>query len=344
MTKKYNVMSLEKWAAQIFHACDLSQDHAAITASILVRAEARGYATHGMMRMPSYVERLRTGVFNPRPAMQHRSFTGGIVIDADGGIGQVAASFALDLGLAALETNSSVLIAIQSCGHLGAIGLYALKAADAGAFCLIGQRTPPDLIMPGFSRPAIGDNPISFGCPCPGADSIVFDMACSVVSGGRIRMAAQAGQLIPQDWALDQNGYPTTDPKQALQGALLPVGGYKGIGIAMLVECLAGAIAANESSLKLDRNVIPGGGAPGRQSAFLWMAKPSAFSQPEHFAEYMTQWTNLYLAAGGHEARLPGQHSAKLERLAFAQGVSLSKVVERELLELGSRMGVPFGA
>jgi LDH2 family malate/lactate/ureidoglycolate dehydrogenase len=341
---KYDAVKLEEWATQIFASCGLAADHAATTAAILVRTEARGYTTHGVVRMPSYVERLHKGIFNPRPKMTHRSFPGGIAVDADGAMGQVAASYAVSLGQAALDNCASVLIAVGSCGHLGALGIYALQAADAGAFCMIGQRTPPALAMPGFIQPAIGDNPIAFGCPCPGTNSVVFDMACSIVAGGHIRMAAQAGQAISEDWAVGPNGSPTTDPKLALQGALLPVGGHKGIGIAMMVECLAGAMTASASSLSFDRNVIPEGGAPGRQSAFLWMAKPTVFTLHEYFAEYMTQWTNSYLAAGSSNARIPGQRSAKLERLAFAQGITLSKIVENELTKLGSRVGVPFAS
>jgi LDH2 family malate/lactate/ureidoglycolate dehydrogenase len=137
--------------------------------------------------------------------MTHHSAAGGIIVDADGAIGQVTASYATDLGLAALTTNASVFVAVQSCGHLGALGIYALKAADAGALCLIGQRTPPALALPGFSGPAIGDNPIAFSCPNPNSHPIVFDVACSVV-GGNIRIAAQEGEPIPKGWALDRAG------------------------------------------------------------------------------------------------------------------------------------------
>lgn len=339
---KYNAARLKDWTTRIFEKCDVHPDHATITAEALVRTEARGYKTHGLTRVPSYVERLKTGVFNSRPKMQHRSMLGGIVLDADGAIGQVAATYATELGLAGLKKSASVLVTIQSCGHLGALAIYALKAADAGAFCMIGQRTPPSLALPGFTDPAIGDNPIAFGCPCPMADPIIFDVACSVVAGGHIRMAAQEGQPIPEGWALDNDGNAATDAKRALQGALLPMGAHKGIGIAMMVECLSGAMAATASSLKIERNRMPDGGAPGRQAAFLWMAKPDAFSLREYFDEYMSQWTKLYLTAGGSQARIPGRHAAYLERLALAQGITLSKEVEMELMQLGSRMDVPF--
>ena len=329
---KYKVAQLTQWTTRIFVRCGLNSDHAAMVADVLMRTESRGYKTHGLIRVPSYVERLKNGAFNIRAKMQHRSMPGGIMLDADGAIGQVAATHATELGLAGLEKSASVLVVIQSCGHLGALGIYALKAADAGAFCLVGQRTPPSLALKGFTAPAIGDNPIAFGCPCPSADPIIFDIACSVVATGHIRMAAREGRAIPNDWAIDKDGNPTTEAERALQGALLPMGGHKGIGLAMMVECLAGAMAATALSLNLERNVIPEGGAPGRQAAFLWLAKPAALSLRDHFDEYMSQWTELYQAAGGSQARIPGRHAAHLERVALAQGITLSKAVETELI------------
>jgi LDH2 family malate/lactate/ureidoglycolate dehydrogenase len=334
--------TLERWTAGIFESCGLPREHAAETAAILVRSEMRGYKTHGMTRVPSYVERLRTGDFNPRARLRHRAVPGGIVFDADGAIGQVAGPHAVRLGLEALRASASVMVCVQACGHLGALGIHALLAAEAGAFCMIGQRTPPVLAMPGFTRPAIGHNPIAFGCPIPGADPIVFDVACSVAARGHILMAARRGEPIPEGWAVDETGAPTTDAERALRGALLPAGNHKGIGIAMMVECLAGALAANAASLDPERNVVREGGAVGRQGAFIWLVKPDAFSEAGHFAEYMAQWTGAYCAAGGDEARLPGERAAALERRARTDGIALPAEIQQELTDLGARLGVPF--
>ena len=112
-----------------------------------------------------------------------------------------------------------------------------------------------------------------------------------------------------------------------------------------MVECLAGALAASASSLYApDRNVILEGGAPGRQSAFLFMIKPDAFTVRKHFVEYMKQWTDYYLRVGGRDARLPGQRAADLERKARLRGIALSKSVTSELIRVGARSGVPFVA
>jgi LDH2 family malate/lactate/ureidoglycolate dehydrogenase len=308
-----------------------------------VRSEVRDYKTHGMTRVASYVERLHAGDFNARANMQHRSFPGGIVLDADGAMGQVAGPHAVRLGLEALAVGAaSVFIAVRACGHLGALGIHALRAAEAGAFCIIGQRTPPLLALPGFPRAAIGHNPIAFGCPVPGSDPIVFDVACSVAARGHILLAARDGRPIPEGWALDASGSPTTEANAALEGALLPMGGHKGIGIAMLVECLAGAMTATAASLAPEKNIIREGGAVGRQGAFVWMLRPDVFTDDDFFGKYMSQWMEIYLSAGGKQARLPGGRGSALEQDAGARGITLSAATERELAQLGSRLGIPF--
>lgn len=333
---------LAQWVAQVLEACKVPADDARRAAFLLVRSEARGFGTHGLTRLPSYVDRLLAGDFNPRPRQEHRVFPGGIVLDADGAMGFVAAPYAIDLALAALDTSATVLVSIQNCGHLGALGVHALQAAEAGALCVIGQRTPPLLALEGFAGPAIGHNPIAFACPVPGEAPVVFDMACSVAARGHILVAAREQQALPPGWALDAKGRPTTDANEALAGSLLPAGGHKGMGIAMLVECLAGALAATAQSLQLPADEIPLSGAVGGQSAFVWLVRPQAFTDADSFAGYMTRWTRHYVARGGAQARLPGQRGAQLEAQAREHGMGLPASVLQALQALGQRRGVPF--
>lgn len=323
-------------------AAGVFREHARTAAHMLVRSEMRGYKTHGLTRLPSYLDRLRAGDFNPEPVMAHTSIPGGVVLDADGAMGQVAGPEAVRLGLDALQNSASVLIAVRSCGHLGALGIYALLAAEAGVFCMAGQRTPPMMATQGFSRAAIGHNPIAFGCPMPGRPAIVFDIACSVAARGHILLAAREGRSIPEGWALDADGHPTTDAQRALEGPMLPMGGHKGIGIAMMVECLAGAMTASADSLDAASHAIRRDGAAGRQGAFLWLVKPHAFAAQDHFTSYMAQWADNYLDAGGGAARLPGHRGDALEQEGREQGVALPEALAQELAALAQRLSLPF--
>lgn len=333
---------LERWTTKVFETSGMPHDDAALSARLLVRSELRGYGTHGMTRVASYVERLAAGAFNPRPTMSHRGVPGGIVLEADGAMGQIAGPHALSLGMAELERSASVLVVIRECGHLGALGIHALMAAEAGLFCIVGQRTPPLLSMPGFKAPAIGHNPIAFGCPMPNAPPLVFDIACSVAARGHILLAAREGRPIPEGWAVDADGMPTTDAKRALAGALLPMGGHKGIGIAMMVECLAGALGASADARLPDRNRLPETGAVGRQGGFMWLVRPAAFGEAAGFDAAMAGWTDGYVDAGAPDARLPGSRGAALEARGRADGLSLPAAIVAELSALGGKLGLPF--
>ena len=336
MSTHWSPDTVEQWTARIFEVCGVPQDHAAEAASMLVRSELRGYKTHGMTRLSSYVNRLKANEFNPKPTMTHRAFAGGIVLHADGALGQIAGPHAVRLALEALKTSASVLVVMQSCGHLGALGIHTLLAAEGGAFSMMGQHTPPALALEGFRAPAIGHNPIAFGCPLPGHAPIVFDVACSVAARGHILLAAREGKPIPEGWALDSEGRPTTDANRALEGSLMPMSGYKGMGIAMMVECLAGALAASAGSLGASRG-------EAMQDAFLWLVRPESYAGREAFDQYMRQWTQTYVAAGD-DARLPGARGDVLEREARESGMTLPAPIAQDLIALGERLGVPFPA
>jgi LDH2 family malate/lactate/ureidoglycolate dehydrogenase len=257
-------------------------------------------------------------------------------------MGHVVGPHAVQLARKALESCATVLVAVQDCGHLGALGMHALLGAEAGYFCLVGQRTPPLLAMEGFRGAAIGHNPIAFACPVPEAPPLVFDIACSVAARGHILVAARDGRDIPEGWALDAQGRPTTDANAALEGSLLPMGGHKGMGIAMMVECLAGALAATAASLEPSANRVPTAGAIGGQGAFLWMVDPRRFVDSDLFTASMTQWIDRYRASGGDAAHLPGRRGALLEASCRERGLPLAPALLAELQALGKRRGISF--
>ena len=337
--RRYAAADLERWTAAVFANAGVAGDDARVIAQTLVRTDLRGYGTHGMTRVASYFQRYAEGDFNPRPEIRVDVRDGVIIVDADGALGHVAAPVLQAAALGELKKRPQVFVAVRECGHLGALGIHALAAAEAGAFCMLGQRTPPLLAMEGFTEPGVGHNPIAFGCPLAGHDPLVFDIACSVAARGHILVAAREGKPIPPGWAVDSDGNPTTDSRAAAHGMLMPMGGHKGIGIAMLVECLAGAFRATAESLSNFVARVPAGGAVGRQSAFFWYMDPGAFAGRPIFDAYMTRWTGIYESAGG---RLPGTRGAGLEQAGRTTGLAIASGIERELRALGAQVGVPF--
>jgi LDH2 family malate/lactate/ureidoglycolate dehydrogenase len=337
-------VDLRAWSTGILEACGMQHAHGAAAASLIVRSDMRGRTTHGVARLRSYFDMMNHGLLNPRPKMSHETRGGAIVFEADGALGHVAAPEIIELALTALKDQATVLVVVREIGHLGSLGIHALAAAEAGAFCLVGQQAPPVMAMRGFTRAALGNNPIAFACPMPGADPLVFDMACSEAARGHILLAAREGRSIPENWAVDEAGEPTTDPQRALRGALLPAGGHKGMGIAMMVEVVAAALGANAASMARPRPQAREGGGSSRVGAFFWFVDPGAFGSRALFDTYMAQWTGFYLASAPDAARLPGQRAAELERTALETGIALSDATVRELRVLGDNLGVPFPA
>jgi LDH2 family malate/lactate/ureidoglycolate dehydrogenase len=339
LARRYAVPALEEWISYVLKSSGVPTEHAGSAAQLLLRSDLRGYETHGIARLPTYVARLRAKEFNPTPAMRHSTSPGLVIFDSDGAMGHVAAPLAIDVGLQALQQHASVFVSLRDCGHLGALGIHVLRAAEAGAFCIAGQMTPPRLAMPGFSGAAIGHNPIAFACPVPRHEPIVFDVACSVAARGHIMKAAREGSAIPEGWAVDAEGNSTTIASAALEGNLLPMAGHKGLGIAMMIQCLAGMFGAPGPVSKAAATTE---GAGGRQPGFFWLLAPNAANNGPAFQAMMHDWIAYFTKAGGAQARLPGLRGAALERTSRKSGIVLPPAVESELFSLGKNLNLSF--
>jgi len=347
MASRFELESLRAWATQVLKELCVPEADARLTAELLVRAEARGLPSHGIGRLPSYVQKLRSGEVNARPVMRWHERPGLVTLQADGALGQVAAWRTLERGLALLADAPVVACRLIECGHLGALGLYALRVAEAGSMAIVAQRTPPLMSLPGMLGPVIGNNPLAFASPVRGRQPLLVDMASSVTARGHILLRARSGEKIPQGWALDASGKPTTDADAALSGALLPSGGHKGLALAMLVEMLAGALSATPESVRqVSAQVrVPASGAVGRQSAFFLLVNAQALGGPDTAclaADYMRAWCEDYLGRGGPQARLPGRRGAQAERTAHRDGLRIDEATLTELKALGAELGHPL--
>ena len=233
---------LRKFAREVLTRVGVPSDHAAMTANSLVEADQRGVHTHGLAYLPVYVQRLMAGGINPAPAIRlvsERPSTA--LIDGDNGLGQVVGVQAIQLAINKAREHGAGLVGVRNSNHFGAAAHYAMAAAREGMIGLAMSNIGPTMAPWGGITPCYGNNPISYAVPT-GEAAIVLDMATSVVSRGRISAAAARGETIPLGWACDREGRPTQDPNLALEGLLLPVGGYKGYGIALLIDILSGVL------------------------------------------------------------------------------------------------------
>lgn len=238
-----SVADAEDFARRVLIAVGAREDDAAITSENLVFADRSGIASHGLLRLPLYAEAAEAGGINISAKMTWiRKGPGGGLLDADGAFGQVAMQEAAGFAIAELDRSASVTVSVQDSVHFGAGAFWVNKLAERGYIGLATSTTGPAVTPFGGSGKVLGTNPLSIGMPTEDGPSMAVDMATSTGAYGKVVAARNAGATLPQGWAVDAQGNPTTDPQQALDGALTAFGGHKGSALAIAIEGLSAAL------------------------------------------------------------------------------------------------------
>jgi LDH2 family malate/lactate/ureidoglycolate dehydrogenase len=336
----YTTEDLTGWAAAVFRACGVPDADADTTAAVLVRTNLRGIDTHGVSRIPVYAEKVLSGEVNAKAKPTSSIRDGVLYFDGDGGIGQAVATKAVRAAIAAAKQTSVLSCVITNSGHLAAIGMFVLEAAEAGLVAVLCQETPPLMALAGSPRPAIGNNPIAFAAPVRDGAPLVFDMATSAVARGSVLDAVREGTELPQGWAIGPDGEPTTDPATALKGSMLPIAGHKGIGLAMMVQVLAGSLSGSTASASATK--FGAQSSAGNVSAFLLLLNPDRMLGRRLFDDHVAGWIADYKAASGPGARYPGERAAQSERDRAVAGIPVSDAVVQQLRTIGEQAGIPF--
>jgi LDH2 family malate/lactate/ureidoglycolate dehydrogenase len=226
---------------KIFTAVGLAAADAQVVAADLVAANLEGIGSHGVMLVPMYVERINKGSVSCRSAGDVVSDRGGaIVIDAGNALGQLTSRQAVKLAIERAKEIGLAVVVVRNGFHFGTAGRYARMMAEKNCVGIVLSNTRPLMPAPGGAEALVGNNPIAIALPSAGDFPVEADMAMSATAMGRIRLAAAAAECIPEDWAVDSQGRPTTDPAAAIKGMLLPAAGPKGFGLAFVIDLLCG--------------------------------------------------------------------------------------------------------
>jgi LDH2 family malate/lactate/ureidoglycolate dehydrogenase len=305
---------------------------AALGSEVLVRTSLRGIDTHGISRAPLYAESLIEGAIRARPDRGGEYRDGILHYRGDRGLGQVVGAAAMREAVTIAAEVPVVTCLVRECGHLAALGAYALIAAEAGMVALVCQSTTPLMGLPGWNGRGIGNNPLAFATPLPDRPPLVFDMASSVVARGNLRQAVREKTAIPEGWAISPEGEPTTDAEIGFAGSVLPVGGYKGIGIAMLVQCLAGSlIGSSLPPAEPGSNPVMG--------AFMLVINPR-LAAGDGYAADVNAWFARYAEAAGPEGRYPGRRAAECEAERARHGIPVAPGSLEQMNKISQRLGV----
>jgi (2R)-3-sulfolactate dehydrogenase (NADP+) len=306
-----------------------SEVNARLTAQALVAAEMDGQAGHGLTRVPSYAEQARVGKVDGFAKPQIRGAGAARRIDAGTGFAYPAIEMALNALIPLAREFGVASVGVFASHHCGQAGRHVERLADQGLVGFAYANTPKAMAFHGGARARLGTNPLAFAAPIPGRPPLVIDMALSVVARGRIVSAKAKGEPIPEGWAVDSDGHPTTDPLKAFAGTLLPIGGAKGSALALMVDILCGALAGAHFSWEASPFLDATGGPP-QLGQFLIALDPGHFAG-ESFARRMAELSAAVAADG---ARLPGDRRLELRRRAAEQGLAIADDLHAQIQAL----------
>jgi (2R)-3-sulfolactate dehydrogenase (NADP+) len=331
---RLSLAEAEHLARAALRAAGASPEMAAATAQALVAAEAAGQAGHGLSRLPQYAAFLRNGRADgsARPRIVNER-GGAVLIDAGHGLAYPAIALAEAEAAWRARAHGVAFAGVTNSHHSGAMGLPVARLAERGLVALAFTNSPAAMPVPGGTRPLMGTNPIAAAFPRRGSAPLVIDMALSKVARGRIMVAAKEGRPIPEGWALDAEGRPTTDAKAALAGAMLAIGGTKGALLAMAVELLCAALAGAAFGFEADSFFADEGNRPRLGHAII-AVDPGALAGSDIFAERIEAFLAAMTAEPG--VRLPGSRRQALAARAAEQGIDIPDALHERLVALAA--------
>jgi LDH2 family malate/lactate/ureidoglycolate dehydrogenase len=318
-------------------------DNARIAAAALVSADMRGVSTHGINLLRLVSQRAAAGMLAiPTRVTTVRDDGTTAILDGNNGLGQVAAHIALGLCVSKAKAHGLGMVVLRNTNNVGALGCYtSAAAAQDRVVAILTTNGNPSVAPHGAADPFFGTNPISIAVPSGDRRSLALDMSSSVVARGKIRLAALSGESIPAGWALDAEGAPTTDPKLALKGSLLPLGGPKGSGLALMADVLAGLLSGSAYGRRL-KSFHELEGATGVGACFI-AADIGRFVDPATFAEamdgYVAEIKALRKQPGVSEILLPGEVESNKEVESRRRGVDVPEAVALAINEILGKLG-----
>ena len=321
-----------------------SPENAAVGAESLVLADMRGVSTHGINLLRLVSQRVAAGMLQlPTKVTVVSDFGAMAMLDGNNGLGPVAAYSALDMAIAKASQFGVGMVTLRNTNNIGALGCITGAAARKGVLAIVTTNGNPSVAPFGAAQPFFGTNPISIAAPRGRLDPLVLDMSSSIVARGKIRLASLGGQSIPLGWAIDVDGNPTTDAKKALKGCLLPLGGPKGSGLAMMIDILSGMLSGSSygDGLKSFHELE---GPTGVGASFICI-DTGRFVGKDEFEKMVTEYAarikGLRRQPGFDEILLPGEVETNKEAESARVGIEVPEAVVAGIDEISGNLGCP---
>lgn len=338
---------LETFVRSVCTATGVPSADAELMTKALVEADLRGVTSHGCARLPAYARALQSGIVNPAPAVTRIRGGHAIeVLDGDNGLGLVLGHRAMTRAVELARTAGIGAVTVRNGNHTGMLAAHLGPATSATMIGYFTSNAPAIMAPFGGRDPLLSNGPLAYGIPTRG-DPLVLDMAASATNRGRIRQYAQAGQPLPPGWALDEHGNETTDAAAALRGVVLPMGGHKGYGLAVVNEVLAGVLPGALLAVDMPRDFLKEGSRvlDSWSSGLLAVAIDiAAIADTEEFLDrveaFLVRLRSSRPAPGRDGVLVPGDIERERRVSQLRDGVELAPPVVAALEELAEEMSV----
>jgi LDH2 family malate/lactate/ureidoglycolate dehydrogenase len=340
---------LRRFCEQAYTKVGVPGAEAEIVADLLVRSDLRGVETHGVTRLPIYIQRLQKGYVRAKCRLTVVREKGPTAfLDAHGSLGHVAAYRGMEKAIAKAEEHGIGWVAVKDSGHFGVAGLFPMMAAEKDLIGYIVSNSAPMMAPWGGRERIIGNNPLAYAFPANQYPAVVLDFSCSVVSSGKLILCRKKGEKIPLGWAIDKDGLPTTDPHAGYEGggSLTPIGEHKGYGMVLAHEMLTAILTGGKwtrsikSLYEEDRT-----GIQGTCHSFMAL-DPDCFLGREEFKKGMDRYIQSIKesakAEGVQEILMPGEPEHRTEARFLKEGIPLAPNTVKELTVLGESLGLAF--
>lgn len=339
--RRVSADALKDFVKEVFRASDVAEDHADVWADMLVWANLRGMDSHGVLRIPRYTAYMKNGNINAKPVIKVEKRSGAIaMIDSDWAPGPVALSAAMEEALGRARECHIGWCIVRNITHGGAIGYYAMQAAREGFAGIVMTASRPMMAYYGAKAAGASTNPIAIAVPGNEHPPIMLDMSTATASMGKILSARDTGSPIPDGWALDSEGNSTNNPD--LAEILMPLGGAKGSGLSMMIECLVSLLAANPL---IEPNIRPGANPTGyRQNGLCAAIDISAFTDLDSYRANVDSLAaglkKLPRADGVEEIYAPGERGDAVLRDRSKNGIPLPDGTWNRLNAEAGKLGI----
>lgn len=340
--------ALRDFAARLLNAVGVRETEAAIVADVLVSTDLRGVDSHGLARLPVYVDALARDMINARPNITVEPGASGVArVDGDNGLGFLAAQRAMVTAIDLAAVQGIGVAAVHRSNHFGAAGHYAAHAAARGSIGLVLSNASPTMAAFGGREPILGTNPLAVAIPRRDAPPIIHDMATASIARGRLRLAGTDDEPLPEGLAVTREGLPARTVGEALDGVLLPFGGAKGGGLALIISILAGVLSGAGFGRGV-RTMYSDSTAHADVGHLFLALDIEAFMPREAFftrlEDMLAQVKEGAPAVGFREILLPGERAARIAAERAVTGIPLAPATVRSLKEKADALGIALPA